>query len=176
MAGDGLLIPRSRGGRRPGVRVIVHNLVSQCHYGDVMTGLAHPRSNSVAVHFSNGGRGVRVGAVGVVVTRCEGGRGYNRRIQVRGLTRHEGPFVAELAVGGLVELIGIRARAAVVHAHDHHLRYVPAWVGWVHRPGRIGQSVENSMLVGPDPRDLIASPVLNGYGQVGWRELLAEGG
>ncbi len=86
VAGDGLLIERSRCGRRSRVGIVGHRLIAQRSDGQRVTGRAHPRSDPVAIHFADRRRGIRVGAIGVVVSRArEGGRGHDRRIHVLGL-------------------------------------------------------------------------------------------
>src|SRR5437016_11071041 len=56
VAQNSLLIERSRCGRRPGVCVVVHHLVAQRRNRKRVTGRAHVRSNSIAIHFFDGGR------------------------------------------------------------------------------------------------------------------------
>ena len=174
MADNSLCVERSRTGPGSGVSVVVHRLVAQSGDREGVADRAHPGSDAVAIHLEDCGCGIRVGTVGVVVVRREGGRGYHRRIHVRGLAGHEGPFIAELAVGGLVERIRSRATAPVVHAHGHHRGYISAGVGRVHGEGRVGQTVVDSKLVGPDAGDFVSSPILDRYRQVGRRELLPE--
>src|SRR5438552_13588955 len=99
VAQNSLLIERSQCGRGPGVCVVVHHLVAQCCNRKAVTGRAHVGSNSIAIHFFDGGRQVRIVAVRIVVSRArKGGGGYNRGIHVLGLPRHEWDFVAELSV------------------------------------------------------------------------------
>jgi len=111
----------------------------------------------------------------MVVFRREGGCRNDRRVEISGLAGHERQLIAELAVGRLVERIRRHAVAAtVVHAHDHHLRDVTAGIRRVHRERGVVQAIIDALLVGIDPRNLVAGKVLDRHRQVGRRELLAE--
>src|SRR5205823_14057476 len=95
MAGNSLLVKRRCRARGPGVTVVVHSLVAQRVNRDGMTTCTHPRPYSIAIHLADCRRGIRVSAVGMGVFRREGRPGGHRRIQVRRLAWHEGPFIAE---------------------------------------------------------------------------------
>src|SRR5438309_10463100 len=85
VAQNSLLIERSYYGRRPGVCVVVHHLVAQCRNRKGVTGRAHVGSNSIAIHFLDGGRPRQIAAVRIVVSRArKDGGGHNRGIYVLG--------------------------------------------------------------------------------------------
>src|ERR1700674_3214690 len=83
VAGDGLRVEWSRGGRGPGVPVVVHHLVAQRVDREGVIRCAHIGSNSIAIHFAYRRRESRVVAVRIVVPRArESGRGHHWRIHV----------------------------------------------------------------------------------------------
>src|SRR5205807_1556312 len=175
VARDGLQVVWSGCGRGTGVRVVGYHLVAQGRDSEDLTGTADPWSNPIPIHFLNRRRGIRIGAVRIVVPRTrEGGRGHYRRIHVLRLSRHERDLVAEVAVLRVKQRIGSRSRSGVVHTGDHHGGRITRRVGRVDFPGRVGQAVIGAPLVGIHAGNLVSSPILDGYGQVGRGEFLAE--
>ena len=175
VAGDGLLIERSRGGRGAGIPIVGHNQVAQRFDREGLASRAHPGARHIAIDFTNRRRQRRVGAVGIVVPSTrKGGRGHDRRVQVLRLSRHVRQLIAELAVGRVEQHIRRRACAWVVHAENHHRGRIPGRVGRVHFPGRVSHPVVGAPVVGIHPRDLGSGPILNGDRHVGRREFLTE--
>ena len=187
VAGHHLLVEGAHRGRGPGIAIVRDRHVPRYHARrdrglavdrvnvQRMTGCTHIGSDSIAVDFADRRRGIRVGAVRVVVpgTR-EGGCGRDRRVHVLGLRRHERDLVAELAVLRVEQRIRGAASARVVHARDHHRGRIPGRIGRVDFPGRVSQAVEGAPVIGIHAGDLGSGPILDGYRQVGRREFLTE--
>ena len=112
----GLLVVRRRRGRGPGISVVEYLLIAQRKDPEGMPRGAHPgpvriarAGRRVAVYFADRGRRIRIGAIRVVVARTGEGRGrHDRRVHVLRLAGHERNFVAELAVGRVVQRVGNR--------------------------------------------------------------------
>ncbi len=158
-----------------------------------MAGCAYPRSSAttgdrITRDTLDGRCGIRVVTIRRVVTISERRNGNNRCIHVSCVGRHERPFVAEVAVAGVVAWIsnhlpqGWRARtciqdwARIVHARDLHGWCVTGWVGRIDLPRRKDQSVVDTPLIGVNAGNLHAVVILNRYRRVWHSKLLAESG
>ena len=182
-----LLVVGSSRSLRPGVGVVGHHLVTQCSNREGVTRRAHPRSESVAIHFLDRGCGIGIGAVHIVVARTrESGCRHDRRIHVLRLSRHERDLIAELAVlraeqrirnhlvvGGRSR-IRVQDRSWVVHASDHHRWPIPGRVGGVDFPGRVGQAIVDPPMVAVHARNFVSGPILDRDWHVWRRELLTK--
>jgi len=117
-------------GRGSGVRIVGQQLVTQSRDREGATGCAHPRSNSVPSTSLIRGRGIWVGAVGVVVSRaCEGGLGVTG-VSYTASAPDERILIAELAVlrvehgSGVGPVPGSFMHVTIIVAHTRS-----DWVG-----------------------------------------------
>src|SRR5205807_9654998 len=182
MAGDGLQVIGGGVRRGAGVRRILNRLITQSCDGQLVALRAYPRPNAIAIHFLDGRCSIRVRTIWWIVALGERRCWNYRRVQVGGIARHQGPFIAEVAIIRVVVGISdelswvsrIRNRTRIVHAENHHVWPVPRDIRRVHLPRRGRQPVERAPLVGVHARNFDSVVVPDAYRHVDHSELLAE--